>query len=465
MKSESTIMSLLNQKGQALILMLAFILVLGVALIYLFNTSQVLAERSQAKVLADHAAYNTAVKQAQLLNANAYMNKAKIANQLATAQAVSVASWAKSFEPMPQNTAELNAIPYLGSIIHESITLTDTAARTLELPTGIAIQLNNLATQSISIQQEALNRASIEAIQQVHEDTIAKSSIGAGFLSEPMISSSKYVFIPSGNSAGMGNSFIKHYQGNSTDPYVGRQRLKDPLLASIDNFTRKRREENTLKIPLTSIRFERRGGTEISNDLNQWKGVDTLSRHFRRGFLGRKKVEKPIAYGSALARSDNRDSDSGNRLGYDGVNSNRKASRQSSNYVPNWDARNSSSGRTGETGVPKYWDLDSQLLRQLSTEEPTLPIYIRVRKAASQLDTTSGKSAFKVGDKLDIESKNQITALSAAEVYFERPLQDRQGRDKYLNKGMLEKSSLFNPYWHVRLTDNSQAAIMEASKP
>ena len=62
--------SILSQKGQALVLMLAFTLVLSISMIYLFNTSQLLAERTQAKVLADHAAYNTATKQAQLLNAH-----------------------------------------------------------------------------------------------------------------------------------------------------------------------------------------------------------------------------------------------------------------------------------------------------------------------------------------------------------------------------------------------------------
>ena len=113
-----------GQRGQALLAMLAFIIVLAIAMVYLFNTSQLLSERAQAKVLADHAAYNTAVKQAQLLNANAYMNKAKIANQLAVAQAVSVASWAKHFEPMPQNTSPINILPYAGSAIHQGITYT-----------------------------------------------------------------------------------------------------------------------------------------------------------------------------------------------------------------------------------------------------------------------------------------------------------------------------------------------------
>ena len=191
-------MSIYNQKGQALLLMLAFTLVLAVSMIYLFNTSQLLAERTQAKVLADHAAYNTATKQAQLLNANAYMNKAKIANQLATAQAVSVASWAKHFEPMPQHTKLVNLIPYVGPEVQQVITQYSKAVQPLADLTSPTILINNQATQLISYQQNLLNNSSFIPIQQVHKDTIEKSSIGAGFDSRPLITASEYAVNPLG---------------------------------------------------------------------------------------------------------------------------------------------------------------------------------------------------------------------------------------------------------------------------
>ena len=103
--------SMTSQRGQALLAVLAFTLILAITLVYLFNASQLLAERAKAKVLADHAAFNTATKQAQFLNANAYMNKAKITNQLAIAQAVSVASWAEYIKTAAQNASTI-PIPY-----------------------------------------------------------------------------------------------------------------------------------------------------------------------------------------------------------------------------------------------------------------------------------------------------------------------------------------------------------------
>ena len=206
-------MKLSKQKGQALLMMLGFVLVLAVAFIYLFNTSQLLAERTQAKVLADHAAYNTAVKQAQLLNANAYMNKAKIANQLATAQAVSVGSWVKHFQAMPQNTQAINLIPVVGPPVQQAITTSTQALQNLSPLPRLFIPVNNIATQSISIQQTALNNVSILAIRQIHEVTLNQSSIGAGFDSQPLAIASKYAFNPAANfNTRLDESFIKQYQ-------------------------------------------------------------------------------------------------------------------------------------------------------------------------------------------------------------------------------------------------------------
>lgn len=463
-----------NQKGQALLLMLAFVLVLSVAMIYLFNTSQLLAERTQAKVLADHAAYNTAVKQAQLLNANAYMNKAKIANQLATAQAVSVASWAKHHEPIPTHTGWVALIPGIGPPIYNGLTTASRSLAQSSIAIGPFIKVNNIATRSVSEQQNALNQDSIVEISKVHSNTVSNSSIGAGFSSTALPVATHYAVNDLDN-----GSFIKQYQGDSSDPKVGRQRLKDVVLASRDPFTRQRRADSQWNLPSLfttgrrkNFEIHRRGGTEISNDLNQWKGVDTFSLHYeklvRRGFgLRWVNREDQTGYGSTVVRSNRSDNDSGNRVGYSNARAqNKDASNSSDQFVPDWDTRLNNSVasaiREGETGVPRFWDLDSRFLSQ---EEPTLPVVIRVRKGANSLDTTTGISNFKVGDQLDIDSKNSVTAISSAEVYFERPIQDRVGRSTYLNRGRVEKASLINPYWQVRLASNSATAIVEANTP
>ena len=167
-----------------------------------------------------------------------------------------------------------------------------------------------------------------------------------------------------------------------------------------------------------------------------------------------------MGYGSALVRNNGiGDSDRGNNAGYNDVYKNKDASSKSNQYTPSWDSRRNNTMNAGESGVPQFWDLETQFLREA---QPTLPTSIRVSKKASRLDTTSGASNLKVGNKLDIVSKDTVTAISTAEVYFERPVQDRQGRPSYFNKNRLEKASLMNPYWQVRLTNNDAKAIAEA---
>lgn len=458
-----------HQRGQALLAMLAFIIVLAIAMVYLFNTSQLLSERAQAKVLADHAAYNTAVKQAQLLNANAYMNKAKIANQLAIAQSVSVASWAKHFEPVPQNSQILNGIPYVGSYIYQGIAATSTMIQPLAEMQSLYVPANALATRYISTQQSALNRTALIDVKQSPELVVKNSSIGKNFIATPLLSSQTTSSINP-----LSQDFLKRYEGNSSDPYAGRMRMKNILLKAKDAFTNERRSNSDKRIdipwllfPIRNARIERRGGAEISQDLNQWKGVDTMSFHYERlrcrGLSCRwRRYEQPIGYGSALARRDSSDGDHSNRESYDNVNINKTASGRSRQYIPRWDSRSSYNGLNsqGEYGVPEYWDLSKDFLNQ---DKPALEIAVKISKSSNQLNTTNGISNFKAGDTIDIKSKNDLSAISTAQVYFERPLQDSQGNNTYLNSGKQEKASLFNPYWNVKLTDNSTKSIVEAN--
>lgn len=444
-----------TQQGQALIAVLAFTLVLAVALVYLFNTSQLLSERAQAKVLADHAAYNTATKHAQLLNAHAYMNKAKIANQLAVAQSVSVASWAKHIESTPHSEAgrALPLIPYVGTYAYNALVQVGQGANVVAELQGGFVQANAVATSHILAQQTALNAQAVGVISKEHELTQKKSSIGNGFRSDLLIDPNANPF-----------DFISHYGGkNSKNRQAELSRIKDTLLAARDPFTAVRRKKHTVGPfdPITRLRLEHRGGTELSQDMTQWKGLDTHSLHYRRlTWRGWRHTERTISYGTAVARATGGDADGSNRAGYSSAaGTNPRSTSRSRNFMPNWDSRRQGS-MSGEYGVPSYWDLSAMQLKQ---DEPTQGFSVKISKSSNQLDTTSGNSNFKVGSAIDISSIHNMTAVSTAQVYFERPLHDRNGNQAFLNSGKFEKASLFNPYWQVRLVDNTASTMTQAS--
>ncbi len=82
-----------RQAGQALIYGL-FVLIGGLAaLFFLFNTGQLTREKTRLVNTADAVAYSAAVMNARGLNFAAYTNRAMIANSVAVAQLVSLASW------------------------------------------------------------------------------------------------------------------------------------------------------------------------------------------------------------------------------------------------------------------------------------------------------------------------------------------------------------------------------------
>ncbi len=445
-----------SQQGQAMLAILAFVLVLAIALVYLFNSSQLLAERAQAKVLADHAAYNTATKQAQLLNANAYMNKAKIANQLAIAQAVSVASWAEYMDTLQQNSSAIRSIPVFGTTIHQAMQTSAMVAEGASLPMAYEIPANAVATRIISMHQNALNNEFYAGSVLKKEPSIIvrNSSIGAGFRAD-------ISHVSLTNSVG----FTKRYAGSLQGRADDRIRMKQVLEQSRDAFTKSRRsrhQRTVLNLFVLRMRMEYRGGTELSEDMNQWKAVDTFSLHTerRRRLRGWRRTEAPLGYGSVVARKDSRDSDINRRYGYtDAPRRNPRATHLSKNARPSWDARNHRMP-IGEYGVPEYWDLSKDKLGQA---DPMQEFSIFVTKQPANMDTTSGMSSFRVGETVDIKTNNKLTAISTAQVYFERPAQDRAGNSHYLNSGKHEKASLFNPYWQVRLVDNPAPVIAEVA--
>src|SRR5690606_20260978 len=80
-------------RGQALVLFLVLIGVLCLAVLLLFDSSQVVNKKVRLTNTADAAAYSVAVQQAKAYNFAAYMNRAQVGNEIAIAQLVSMWSW------------------------------------------------------------------------------------------------------------------------------------------------------------------------------------------------------------------------------------------------------------------------------------------------------------------------------------------------------------------------------------
>ena len=124
--------------GQAMVLGLALILVLCIGIVLLFNTGQVVNKKVELVNAADAAAYSVAIQQARALNYAAYMNRARVANEVAVAQTISLYSWLNQMHTTSiviRTTLDvLSAIPYIGVVFKALATAFKVAERILKVP-------------------------------------------------------------------------------------------------------------------------------------------------------------------------------------------------------------------------------------------------------------------------------------------------------------------------------------------
>jgi len=439
-----------HQSGQSTLLMLVMSLILMLTIVFIFNTSQLLSERQQAKMLADQSAYATATRQARLLNLNAYINRTQIANQLAIAQGVSTASWSKYAAQTSTNISRATSwFPPVSAVFSNIGTGLNYFADSL----GIYIEGYGIEVKALEVAQDSLNLVSNATILNSPQEfgSLAKAN-SSDYDIRLIVSASKF---PA--------QIIKKYTAQE------RQRMADVVLSSADPFITNRSKNDIFpKLVLApggwnEYRIHKAGGTELVQ-LDEWKGVDTLAIHHYYKTIKRFKIRKkhdeiPIGWGSALGSQLGQDkaSKSGS---YGGASSTNPKSRgYAERNTPQWDVRNYGGAITG-AGIPKFYEL-----KDLNNKENIFPLVVSVRKSRNKLVTTNRNSNLKMGKDFTVLdnydtlergtlSNGDMQAITQAEVYFQRPW-ELEVSGNQINH---EHGSLFSPYWKTRLSDDMNAA-------
>lgn len=83
------------QRGQSLVLGSLLLMLVTVVLLAMFNSAQFTSTRMELQNTADATAYSVGTVAARDYNFSAYMNRAMVANQVAAAQVVGLASWSR----------------------------------------------------------------------------------------------------------------------------------------------------------------------------------------------------------------------------------------------------------------------------------------------------------------------------------------------------------------------------------
>lgn len=435
-----------RQAGQALVLglVLSFAGLLG--LFFLFSAGQVTASKQRLVNAADAAAYSAALWRARVLNFHAYANRAIVAQEVAVAQAVTLTSWAKYFEKFVANAQILSvAWPPAAPVLSAAERIAGTARELAERTAADEIQLRAAPT----IGYKSLLQRSQEVLQ------LSADTFGLGAVANEIARANDprfFAFVI--GDGGAFSRFTRRYESDSD-----RTRLRDVVVSSLDPFVRGPRRDDLRLLLLPSSCFGRttdvdrwfrwwrkRGGTELTPDLDRWQAVDTGSIHDyrRRGFFGRSCRQRewlPVGWGAAEATDS---AALGTVIGdTGGTSDNATATMLAGAEI----AGNGYAGFERYSGIERVRELNYDALAD--SRFPTTQLVVLARSEAAAVRTANvigaGTGRLRLLEKY---AGDRLWAMSVGEAYFRRP----PGAP-----ARIEYASLYSPYWQPRLAEPTAA--------
>ncbi len=476
-----------RHEGQALPLVLVFLIVLCVGLLVTFNTGQVVAKKVELTNAADAAAYSVAVEQARARNLAAYLNRGRVANEVAIAQMVSLNSWVTMVHSTSDHFGDFMGVvskvlfwvPGLGQAliaIDRAMVVINRALKTFRRNVAIP-GLENF----IRIYDQVLNQGYATAAR------AALSTPAALAGTERMVSrvvsdnSPGASITPEGagvlaNDIRQGGEQMELYRpgrgGNGlTRTNEGGERYRNVVMASRDGFTTARRS-GSFGV-LTS-----NGGTDLV-EYNRWSAVDTFE--FRLPIPLASDVTFPLGWGGTQAYRGgaNRPSffrgmnngrgwrspyDNRRYAAYNGVGSRSISGRFiEGNPAGQEMGFNRSRAYFGQYRHGLTHDYHDVRARYSKTPEgpdagPIYTVEVATDVANARTSSAIGVGAGRMALR-DEAISGKLQALASAQVYFNRPYDLAAMRRQVWGRGdrKFEMGSTFSPYWQARLVDTPDA--------
>lgn len=274
-----------RMRGQALVLTVALLGVLLLGALLLFNTGQTVNAKLRLTNAADAAAYSVAAEQARALNFAAYMNRGRVANEVAVAQMVSMYSWMNNLHThagMFQRTFEtLSMIPIIGVVfipldaVYRGIRYALDSVRRPAVKPGL-----NAAIRGLDVLDGIYADAATQAIRwattadnaQLAREVLDRNDPGADFV-PASLSHLTLEQLPDAR-----NAFLQtHELGEERTP--GMDRYRNVVMESRDEFSRNRHARIEIG-PGTSFEIPAYPGTgievEITKDVVSDGGTDMV---------------------------------------------------------------------------------------------------------------------------------------------------------------------------------------------
>jgi len=427
-----------TQAGQALVLALLLIVGGTFLLLAVFSSGRVLNTRQSLNDAADAAALSAATWRARALNYAAYTNRAIVAQEVALAQAVTMASWSRYFDALAANAQSVAAAYPPAALALAAIASGADVARAATEQAASA-EMDWRAHEQfgykvwLSRSQAALLRSA--------------EVFGLGAIANEVVRTGDPRFFAFALGDAGAYAAFKQLQDNAED----KARLRSVVLESLDPFTANPRSADH-RLPLPSscagrsadldkwtLWLRRRGGTALHESLETWSAVDTMSLHDWRagGFLGlgacRDRETWAVGWGAAGANH--------------GWSEAQMQSAQTNPGATGLAIFGTPADGQSLAGLPPIHDLSTQVrlghLPAVSQVAVMARVNVREIGTADALAVATGRMRLSDG-----EQGSYLWALSAAEVYFSPPPEPST---------LAQLPSLFSPFWQARLISPTEA--------
>ena len=486
MKSRPQQLRAHRQRGQAIVFFLAMVAALCCVLALVYNVGQVTNKKEEAINAADAAALSGALVEARMMNFQAYINRAEVANEVTIAQLVSLDSFVDYNNTLLQNIAIYTAIvPFLDDATQAASDAAQILADVVHPIVAAAVPATEALNKELGAVQLAAYFATGEAAREVSQNVAQANqttfdgrddeqpSVTAGTVAFLINQASWLKFTDTADSSVVNDIVLE-----SRDPFSTHRGNGILLNAFNDAF-------EILGLGIHYIVLDKTSGDTVLDNQNHWIAQDSLdlasggvqtTLGIPTGFgVEVDPFSPPLGYGRADADSDgNTDHNLCTESGFLG------------GPTVNCQLAQDNAQKLSYDGLPKLRDLAAGLATSdpcstnNGSDSAALPYVMAVQKTGNSSKTTQrlGMNNVTLTDAGSPEGSPQltdnlqngdtVTSISEACVFFFRPdfnTKDISQGNLPRPDGIHEFASLFNPYWQARLTaaDPKWSALLYAT--
>ncbi len=420
---------------------LALIATVAVLMTLVARSALITTDKARSMSLADASAKSVATWYAQILNYDAYTNRAIAANEIMIAQSVTMAAWADYIKTLATNIGSiahlLPAVQPIATWIQEASVVAHESA---SIAAHLEVPLRSGYTRALQASQQIMHASATPFAAQALVNEVVWTGDPRFFAQ----------IMPSSNLSGF-YGFTRTYSGPDRAEFAGLIRR------SQDSFSHSRGYDQRLYLmpTVTCIpnsvdrsfsKLIRRGMTWLSDDFDAFHAADTLSIHTwrRRGrwnpVCRRLGESIPIGWGSSV--SDVSQPDASELVSED----------QSTPPFLSVNPHAISLAQADRVRIPGYLGLSAHRelsdFAQQARASASVRVPVLVRLPVKKMPSITANQRREEASHQNFPGDG-LWSLAVGETFFHRPAAT------FANTADREFSNLFSPFWSSRLVSPS----------